>query len=295
MSKHYRIPFNTRQYMQTKDYEIFFYEDKVLSPVDTHRHDFYEIYFFLGGNVDINLNGEKYPLAYGNICLIPPATSHKPTFRDNDLPYRRIVLWISPAYMKKLEQSYGDILRCFSESAAKKQYHYAPDFGSAQLLFSKLIAILEESHGTDIFHQHIMSCLISSFLLSLNRTIYNLTHSPMVNDQSTLFSGICDYIGTHLEEDLTLDALAARFHVSKYYISHLFKESIGLSTHQYILKKRLHASKNALLSGIAIQEASRSYGFRDYTTFFRAFKKEFGMSPREFKDISSLSPTSHNF
>lgn len=294
MSKHYRTPFNTRQYMQTKDYEIFFYEDKVLSSVAAHRHDFYEIYFFLGGNVDIILNGKKCPLTYGNICLIPPAISHKPSFRDNEIPYRRIVLWISPAYMEKLKQSYGDIVHCFNESTNKKQYHYVPDFGSVQLLLSKLIAILEESHGTDIFHQSIMDCLISSFFLSLNRTINNLTHSPIFNDQSTLFSNICDYIGTHLEEDLTLDALAARFHVSKYYISHLFKESIGLSTHQYILRKRLYASKNALLSGMTIQEASHSYGFRDYTTFFRAFKKEFGMSPREFKDISSLSPTSLN-
>ena len=72
MSKHYLTAFNTRQYMQTRDFEIFYYEDKVLAPVSMHQHDFYEVYFFLSGHADIHLGGTEYPLSHGNICLIIP-------------------------------------------------------------------------------------------------------------------------------------------------------------------------------------------------------------------------------
>ena len=47
MAKHYHSQFDERQEMQTSDFEIFYYEDKAVSDVSMHRHDYYEIYFFL--------------------------------------------------------------------------------------------------------------------------------------------------------------------------------------------------------------------------------------------------------
>lgn len=293
MPRHYLSAFNTRQHMEAKDFEIFYYEDKILSPVSIHQHNFYEIYFFIGGNVNIFLNGKEYPMSYGDICLIPPSLNHKPVFHDNSIPYRRIVLWISPSYLDKLDKLHGDILYSFNYTAKHSKYHYSTDFSSAQLLYSKLIAIMEEYHTISPFHQALTDCCISSFLLSLNRTVYNLETPEVYGDQTTLFPKICDYIASHLEEELTLNAISNYFHVSKYYVSHLFKQYMGLSTHQYILKKRLHASKNGIHSGIPLKNVCHYYGFKDYTSFFRAFKKEFGMSPSEFKDSYSLTPSPH--
>ena len=76
--------------------------------------------------------------------------------------------------------------------------------------------------------------------------------------------------------------------MSKYHISHVFKDNMGMSVHQYLVKKRLDASKNSILSGMPFHEVATAFGFRDYTSFFRAFKKEFGVAPREFK--GSLLP-----
>lgn len=72
MAKHYHSQFDERQEMQTSDFEIFYYEDKEASDVSMHRHDYYEIYFFLEGDLSYQIGKNIYPLQYGDICLIPP-------------------------------------------------------------------------------------------------------------------------------------------------------------------------------------------------------------------------------
>ena len=66
---------------------------------------------------------------------------------------------------------------------------------------------------------------------------------------------------------------------------------MGISLHQYILKKRLHASRQAILSGEPISHIFPQYGFKDYTSFFRAFKKEYGISPKEYREQHRLIRT----
>ena len=104
-------------------------------------------------------------------------------------------------------------------------------------------------------------------------------------EEQDLYQKLLMYIDNHLEQDISLEHLAKKFYVSKYYIAHLFKRNTGISIHQYIMKKRLAACQNAILSNISISKAYLMFGFKDYSNFYRAFKKEFGISPKEYKDM----------
>ncbi len=285
MAKHYHSKFNERQEMQTSDFEIFYYEDKVLSDVSMHRHDYYEIYFFLEGDLSYQIGQNVYPLKYGDICLIPPGVFHRPKFHSSDVPYRRMVLWLSPDYFRRLQNLHPDITYSFNYGNEIHRHHFPSDFASAQVIFDKLIDIIEERKRDIPFHEPMISCYIASLLLSINRIVY-ADQSPDhdIAEPDHLFAKVCEYMNLHLEEDVSLDALAREFFVSKYHISHVFKENMGMSVHQYLLKKRLYACKNNILAGVPLHEIAITYGFKDYSNFFRAFKKEFGIGPKEYKE-----------
>ena len=76
MKKELRTTFSTRQYMLSKDFEIYYYNDRNLPTLRDHTHNYYEFYFLLGGEVSIHIDGITHPLKAGDMILIPPGLHH---------------------------------------------------------------------------------------------------------------------------------------------------------------------------------------------------------------------------
>lgn len=284
MKKELSTSFDTRQYMVSADFEIFYYNDVRIDHISFHHHEYYEFYFFLEGDATYQIKDVTYTLHYGDYLLIPPGVPHRPVFHGQTMPYRRFVLWISQDYYQRLCQMYPGFSYGYEYVAENQAYYFQSDFITRQGIQGKLMDMIEEKNGSRMFRESTVALMVSSFLLYINRLIYDSTHQVSASYENALYLNVCDYINNHLEEDLSLDTLAAFFYVSKYHISHIFKDNMGISLHQYILKKRLQASKNGILSGIPFNQFIYQYGFHDYTSFYRAFKKEFGLSPTEFRD-----------
>lgn len=291
MHKQLRTAFNKRQYMLSKDFEIYYYNDTMPTGVSTHTHDYYEFYFFVSGNVTIYIGGSPHPLKSGDMVLIPPKVPHYAHIRDFEVPYQRFVFWISQDYCRQLMSQCADYGYLLQRAAISKHYLYHYDILGFYALQSKIFRLLEEIHSERFGKSAQIALCVNDLVLYLNRTVYEAEHPSTPKETKNLYGSLLNYIEAHLEENLSLDRLASIFYVSKYHIAHLFKENLGLSLHQYILKKRLSLCRDAILGGTEINEAALLCGFGDYSSFYRAFKKEYGVSPREYKELYSHEQT----
>ena len=150
-------------------------------------------------------------------------------------------------------------------------------------LLSKLEQAVRESgeFGGGLLAQ---SCLFQ-LLIRLNRMAMRDTTSQRegISRFDPKISQVLDYINGNLAADLSVDALAAQCYTSKYHFMRRFRVLTGYSVHQYVNEKRLLAAAELLQRGVSAQEAGLRCGFQDYSAFQRAFKRQFGLTPRQLR------------
>ena len=283
MKKKLQTVFSPRQYMISQDFEIFYYSDKDVKSVPGHRHDYYEFYFFLGGELLMAIDGRSFSPHSGDMILIPPGIPHHVRILNSDLFYQRFIFWISREYYQQLIQlspDYGYLARQ-AEQTGKYLYYF--DIFSFYAIQSRLFQLIEERTSDRFGKATKLTLTVCELLLFLNRNIYEAEFLPRPKSENNLYQNLLTYIQEHLEDDLSLERLSKVFFVSKYHISHIFKQNLGISLHQYILKKRLAMSRDAILGRCEISEAALLYGFKDYSSFYKAFCKEYGLSPKEYR------------
>lgn len=285
MKKTLQTAFQRRQYMISRDFELYYYNNTNIAKVDIHSHDYYEFYFFLEGNVSLQIEKEIYPVQFGDMMLVPPHIFHRPIVHNSNLPYRRFVFWISKDFCEHLAQHSSCYTYLIDYVKKTQTYLFHLNQISFNTLQSKIIRLLEEMRSERFGKDIQLELFVSDFILHINRLIYEQLEPKQKSDETSLYSSLIEYIEEHLEEDLSLDRLANNFFVSKYHIAHIFKENLGLSIHQYITKKRLSLCQTAICSNKNITDVYQSYGFGDYSSFYRAFKKEFGISPKKYQEM----------
>ena len=98
-------------------------------------------------------------------------------------------------------------------------------------------------------------------------------------DTNSLVSMTLRYINEHYTDDISLESIARELHVSKSLLSHRFQKELNISVYRYITEKRLLLAKQLIKDGIPAVTASISAGFKDYSTFYRAYVKRYASPP----------------
>ena len=270
--------FDPRQNMTGKSFEVFHNYDEQRRDVDLHHHDFYEIYYFISGNVEYRVEGKSFILSPGDLLLISPGVFHQPVVEPGTA-YERIVLWIDRGYLMQF-LSYGtDFSECFDPSGAILLHPSAYQRTSLSL---QLEQMCKEYHSNKYGSHLYCHGLFLQIMTQINRMAYHTSSLEDAKEESDLINQVLAYISAHYSEKLTLQELADRFYVSKYHLSHEFSSRVGTSIYRYIILKRLLAARELIADGIAPSEVFQNCGFQDYANFYRAFKAEYGISPKAF-------------
>lgn len=275
--------FDPRQTMKSEDFEIFHYYDPRTMDVEVHHHDFYEVYFFIKGSVEYWVEGQLYKLEPGDMLLINPMELHRPIIDMESNAYERIVLWINRDYLNSLSTEDMKLARCFDTQQPTHINIIRPANTKYSSIVEKLTELVSEIQGKESGYRLAAQGIFLQFMVELNR-IVKIEEKNMSNSKkgSNLVSQVLSYINEHCNEEMSLEGIAKKFYISKYYLSHEFSRETGVSVYRYIMLKRLLNAKQMLSTGVAAGEVCYKCGFKDYAGFYRAFKAEYGINPRTF-------------
>ena len=267
--------FDPRQEMHTETFEVFYYKEPRPEGVEVHHHDFYEVYYLLSGQVEYWVEGRIIALKPGDLLLINPMELHRPMVGPEDTDYERIVLWINTAYLESLAPD-GMLSRCFDPSLPNL---ICPTQTERPGLHMKMVELVREYYSGEFGSRTCALGLLLQLIVQLNRMVFQIDQLRQERQLSPLVQKALQYISEHVAENLSLESIAGACFVSKYYLSHAFSREVGISVYRYIMIKRLLMARQLLVAGEPAGQVCVSCGFSDYTSFYRAFKAEYGINP----------------
>ena len=272
------------------NFKIFHIRDKKDIKFEYHHHDFSKIVILIDGDLTYYIEGKAYILKPWDILFVNKNEIHKPVVNPNKY-YERIVIWLNPDFMSKYAQGNNDLLKCF-EVAIKNNYNLLRLNMKSIEIIKNLIQDIQNCNNSNEFGSEILKeSLFVQLMVLMNRLFLNSDKNRDIEDiqYDKTIEGVLKYINSNLENDLSIDTIASEFFISKYYLMRKFKNQIGSSIHNYVVQKRLILARSLISDGLSMSSVCSRCGFNDYSSFVRAFKKVYGVSP------SNYNPTIHNF
>lgn len=273
--------YEKRGYLR-EDFRLFHLSGAMEEPVDWHYHTFHKIILFLSGRASYGLEGKSYALEAGDLIVVPSGCIHRPEVALG-APYERVILYISPEFLRTSSTPDCDLEACFLNAKASFRFVLRP--GAERRRFTAALTALElEQRSTAFGAAQMARALFFQFLISVSRGMdENRLEYVASSACDEKIAAILQYLSLHLTEELRIDDLAAQFYISKYHMMRRFKEETGYTIHNYVVTKRLMLAREKIASGMPVSEACYACGFRDYSSFARAYKKLFSVSPRTAK------------
>jgi len=264
--------------MLRQDFQLSHNRDPYFRTMEFHAHDFLELYYFLDGSVTYYIEDQVYDLCPGDLLIIPAGKMHRPVIANEHAAYERMVLWITPQYLQSIDSPAGDLQKNLQKVG---EHGYCVPFRGDETVF--VTALLKkllymQKNNTD---PKFCAGAVELYLWTIFRSygVIDTTH----RNETQVIPQVIRYITEHFSEPLTLEDIAAEFFVSKSYLNRHFKAYTNSTVYAYIMALRLTHARRMLREGIPAVEAGRECGFSDYSTFYKAFKTQTGLSPQQFK------------
>lgn len=271
---------NTRRIINTPDdiarRNLFYVQEagylQSLKPHESRRRglDSYLFMIILSGSGIVRYNNESRTVSAPD-CVLLDCRSEYSHISSADDPWE--LMWIhfngphAAFYYEYFTGRHSNIFRL-------------PDASHVSDSIRKIIE-LHEVHTAD--SALITSCIITELLTGAVTAVGMEKENDSASVNAKL-NAVISYIDGHFTEKLSLDDIASKFYISKYYLSHAFKKKYNTGVMQYVLMKRISLAKEMLrYSGDSIESVAAKCGISDASYFNKVFKKAEGITASQYR------------
>lgn len=258
------------------------------SNVNLHSHTFYEVLYCRNScGAEYLVGAERYRLQKGDIVFISPGVSHRPLLPETmSEPYIRDVLWFSTEFADIISTMLADPFQGESRRSsllrtAGTRWEYLGEMFRTGVREAE---VREPGWETAVIGN------TATLLTHIARAFFDRGTVSMKAEQPELLDRAMAYMEENLASKITLADVARHLYVSESTVSQTFRNKMGVSFHRCLTQRRLIAAKQLIQENRMLEDVGQAVGFPDYSTFYRAFKKEFGISPRQYRKLQEESP-----
>lgn len=254
----------------------------------THIHRELELGLVLDGAITLRTQQQTSVISKGDIYLVNRMEPHEFASEGNG------ALLIAIQFSTKLTQG-------FQAPGSHYRYRGEPNLRQAleenreayRLLCDTCVELAYSflrQQPNDEFHCFSLS---ASLMDQLHRALpWNLLDSEdysVIKQRANRIMAITDYIDQNFQRKLLLGEIARREGLSLTYLSHFFKEALGMSFQEYLNQKRFeYACRLLFTTDRKILDISLSSGFSDVRYFNQAFLEQYGCTPKEYRKGGKL-------
>lgn len=259
---------------QENDFLLSHIRDEFPEPEEfkLHIHPQAELLYIISGGGSFHIEGNVYDTKRCSIILTRPTESHYLEV-DSSMPYDRIVLNFNMDLFQSMDPEQHLLQPLMERQAGQRNLYEPSDFNGT--LYQKYI--YEMIQKSDVPRLNILVNLIP-LLAEIRNSFQNSLERDETPD--AIEYHILNYINDNLSQDLSVNKICKKYYISTSQLYRLFKKATGTTVSEYVTQKRILLAKRLLLEGEKAVDVYQKCGFHDYSTFYRAYKKQFGTSPK---------------
>lgn len=251
-------------------------------PMPPHTHNAAEIFLNLSYLPSVLLDSKVLPAEKDTLIIFPSYCVHKLSSMPDEA-YERYVIMADTLWLDKI---LGSSVQYSYLKDSKKPMIIPLSTPERSSLADALKQCIEDNNSNllvKLAHFFDAMAIIDTLVSTAAEHKRRLPQGKISAANKTV-NDIIEYINKHLFENIMIKDIARQFYLNPDYISRIFKKHTNTSINSYITLQRIAAARRMLISGKSITEVQQRTGYLSYSHFFRVFKKETGMTPREFKD-----------
>lgn len=263
---------------------------------DIHEHDFLELTYVLSGQATHILDGVPSVLSKGDYFIVDYHKSHSYTQIGTE-PFSVINCLFVPRFIDetlKGSHSLGEVVNsymikfdfCRLKDHPTKFIYHDKD-GHIGRLFQILY---EEYTAKRMGYSETMRCYLIAIIIDIMRQIQAPDYTK---SESEMVRYTIDYIQNNFMDKLSLGQITRKFNYSLTHASHSFKKETGMTFQEYVQYVRIRESCRLLINtDKKVSEIAALVGYSNIQFFNEVFRRQIGMSPRDFRRTGSYSQIS---